>query len=93
MTPLPSHGSLSLAVQGDDAKWAYGPFVSRFGPLNFNAAVAANMALDIELTAPGSPDWPKVIYRGTGAFGGASTGLAVHHSVAVFGLCRGGHGY
>jgi hypothetical protein len=35
------------------------------------------MALDIELTAPGSPDWPKVIYRGTGAFGGASTGLAV----------------
>jgi hypothetical protein len=73
----PSHGSLSLAVQGDDAKWAYGPFVSRFGPLNFNAAVAANMALDIELTAPGSPDWPKVIYRGTGAFGGASTGLAV----------------
>jgi hypothetical protein len=74
---VPSHGSLSLAIQGDDAKWAYGPIVSRFGPLNFNAAVAANMALDIELTAPGSPDWPKVIYRGTGAFGGASTGLAV----------------
>lgn len=73
----PSHGALSLTIRADDAKWAHAPVVSRFGPLDFNAAVAANMQLDIELTAPGSPDWPKVIYRGNGAFGGSSTALSV----------------
>ena len=73
----PSYGALSLTIQGDEAKWAHGPIVSRFGPLDFNSAVAANMQLNIELTAPGSPDWPKVIYRGNGAFGGVSTALSV----------------
>jgi hypothetical protein len=73
----PSHGALSLAIRGDDAKWAHGPIVSRFGPLDFNQDVAANMQFDIQLTAPSSPDWPKVIYRGTGAFGATTAALSV----------------
>jgi hypothetical protein len=73
----PSHGALSLAVQSDRADWARGFVAARFAPLSFNPALSANVTMDIELTAPDSPDWPKVIYRGAGLLGGVSGDLSL----------------
>ena len=65
----PTHGALSLAVESASSDWLHAPILARFAPLYFNADAASRLAVNIDLTAPNSEAWPKVLYSAGGDIG------------------------
>ena len=65
----PTHGTLTLAVESVSSDWLHAPILARFAPLYFNADAASRLAVNIDLTAPDSEAWPKVLYSANGDIG------------------------
>lgn len=72
-----AYGTLALSAESDSSEWLREPIFSLFAPLDFTAAAASRLAVEINLTAPESADWPKVLYSATGDIGGAELDLTM----------------
>ncbi|MGI9438699.1 MAG: AsmA-like C-terminal region-containing protein [Parvibaculales bacterium] len=86
----PSYGALDVSVIGENAEWLRNPVVARFAPLDFNAELPTTLDVSVELTAPKSPNWPKVIYTGAGEIGGVALNLNMTTPVRSLTLSEGG---
>ena len=73
----PSYGTLSLAVESADSQWIGQPAAARFAPLYFNTEAASRLKVNIELTAPESEAWPKVLYSADGDIGDMALDFAM----------------
>ncbi len=86
----PTHGALTLAVESASSDWLHAPILARFAPLYFNADAASRLAVNIDLTAPDSEAWPKVLYSANGDIGEMALDFAMSTPARSLAFVEGG---